>query len=265
MKIEDVDRRREVAERVAKIAGEKAKAFLAHPEKLHTSRKASSQDLVSAADMATEIYLRQAISRSFPDDGILGEEAGATDGTTGFNWVIDPIDGTMAFLVGQPNWTVSVAVLFDGQPVIGAVFAPMLGEFFVGQTGRGASFNTIPIAINQEWTIRSTTIGYGASTRADPVEAGLFVTRLYQEGGVMFRVASGALMLAYVAANRLAGYYDPSLFCWDCMAGIVIIREAGGVAEFSGNLREPGSIWAGNPIVYSQLKQLSDGQLEQRL
>ncbi len=66
------------------------------------------------------------------------------------------------------------------------------------------------------------------------------MTRLYQEGGVLFRVGSGALMLAYVAANRLAGYYDPTLFCWDCMAGMVLIREAGGNVEFTGNLSQPG-------------------------
>ncbi|MBV2186785.1 MAG: inositol monophosphatase [Rhizobium sp.] len=258
----DIDGRRELAERVARVAGKKAKAFLARPEKLQITEKSCSQDLVTAADKAAEMYLRRAIAKDYPADGILGEEAGATRGTSGFDWVIDPIDGTMAFLVGQQNWTVSVAVLFNGEPMIGVVFAPMLREIFVGQAGRGATMNAKPITINHEWTICSTAIGYGASARADPVQAGIFVTRLYQEGGVMFRVGSGALMLAYVAANRLAGYYDPSFFCWDCMAGIVVIREAGGLAEFTGSLHEPGSIWAGNLTVHSHLKRLSEGHVE---
>ncbi|MDO1583379.1 inositol monophosphatase family protein [Rhizobium oryzicola] len=253
----DVTTRRALAESIARQAGEKARSFLANPEKLGWVEKASSQDIVSAADEATETYLRGMIQQAFPDDGIVGEEAGSTTGNSGFDWVIDPIDGTMAFLVGQPNWTVSIAVLHEGEPVIGVVVAPMLGETYVGCAGEGSTLNGRRLVLNQDWTIRSTTIGFGGTERADPLQIGAFVTRLYQEGGVLFRVGSGALMLAYVAANRLAGYYDPTLFCWDCMAGMVLIREAGGIVEFAGNLSQPGPIWAGNAQVFSDLKRLS--------
>lgn len=253
----EIDARRALAERIAKAAGARAKSFLGRPEKLCTVVKSSSQDLVSDADKAAEAYLRRIIGMNFPTDGILGEEGSLKIGSSGFDWVIDPIDGTMAFLVGQPNWTVSIAVLENGKPVIGVIFAPMLGETYVAQFQRGALLNDRPIFINQEWSIRSTTVGYGGTTLADPEEAGQFVTRLYSEGGVIFRVGSGALMLAYVAGNRLAGYYDPSLFCWDCMAGIVLVREAGGVVEFAGDLSSPGAIWAGNRNVYDHLKQLT--------
>lgn len=253
----DMAARCALAERMAREAGEKARSFLAHPEKLGWTEKASSQDIVSAADEATEAFLRETILEHFPTDGIVGEEAGSTPGSSGFDWVIDPIDGTMAFLVGQPNWTVSVAVLQNGEPVIGVVAAPMFDELYVGQSGKGATLNGKPLSINRDWTIRSTTVGFGGTERADPRHVGDFVTRLYQEGGVIFRVGSGALMLAYVAANRLAGYYDPTLFCWDCMAGMVLIREAGGLAEFAGSLTEPGEIWAGNRNVFEDLKRIS--------
>jgi myo-inositol-1(or 4)-monophosphatase len=216
-----------------------------------------AQDIVSAADEATEAFLREMIQQHFPADGIVGEEEGSTTGSSGFDWVIDPIDGTMAFLVGQPNWTVSVAVLHNGEPVIGVVAAPMFDEIYVGRSGGGATLNDRPLAINPDWTIRSTTVGFGGTERANPRHVGGFVTRLYQEGGVIFRVGSGALMLAYVAANRLAGYYDPTLFCWDCMAGMVLIREAGGLVEFAGSLSEPGEIWAGNSNVFQDLKRIS--------
>ncbi|WP_430249290.1 inositol monophosphatase family protein [Neorhizobium sp. DAR64860/K0K1] len=253
----DIALRCKLAEDVARKAGDKARSFLATPEKLGWIEKASSQDIVSAADEATETYLRQMIRQAFPEDGIVGEEAGSTTGNSGFDWVIDPIDGTMAFLVGQPNWTVSVAVLHQGEPVIGVVVAPILDEVYVGSLGCGATLNGRRLAISEDWTIRSTTVGFGGTERADPLKVGAFVTRLYQEGGVLFRVGSGALMLAYVAANRLAGYYDPTLFCWDCMAGIVLIREAGGLAEFAGSLSEPGEIWAGNRNVFDNLKRIS--------
>ncbi len=253
----DVSMRCALAERIAREAGERARSFLADSEKLGWREKASSQDIVSAADEATEVYLRQMIREHFPDDGIVGEEAGSSTGSSGYDWVIDPIDGTMAFLVGQPNWTVSVAVLHDDEPIIGVVEAPVLNETYVGCLGEGATLNGRRLVIHQDWTIRSTTVGFGGTERADPLEVGAFVTRLYQEGGVIFRVGSGALMLAYVAANRLAGYYDPTLFCWDCMAGVVLIREAGGYVEFAGNLSQSGPIWAGNAQVFADLKRLS--------
>ncbi|WP_296101311.1 inositol monophosphatase [uncultured Agrobacterium sp.] len=253
----EIDDRRALAERIAKAAGAKARGFLLKPHRLETTQKSSTQDLVSIADRTTEAYLRKAIQKHFPDDGIVGEEAGSTRGTSGYIWVIDPIDGTMAFLVGQPNWSVSIAVLKNAEPVVGVVYAPVLRELYVGQTDRGATLNGRSLSINQDWTIRSTTIGYGGTERADPIEVGAFVTRLYQEGGVLFRVGSGALMLAYVAANRLAGYYDPTLYCWDCLAGVALIREAGGLAEFAGDLTKPGPIWAGNQGVFEHLKRLS--------
>ncbi len=253
----DVSQRLTVAKSIARSAGAKARSFLTGPAGLVAEEKNSSQDLVSEADRAVETYLRRMILRNFADDGIVGEEAGSTHGRSGFDWVIDPIDGTMAFLVGQPNWTVSIAVVHEGRPVVGVVYAPVMRELYAASDGQGATLNDKRLTINPDWTIRSTTIGYGGTERADPEEVGRFVTRLYREGGVIFRVGSGALMLAYVAANRLAGYYDPTLFAWDCLAGVVLIREAGGKAHFAGDLTRPGPIWAGNSQVFEDLKRLS--------
>ncbi|WP_137132689.1 inositol monophosphatase [Rhizobium sp. FY34] len=252
----DVSARLGLAKKIAHSAGAKARAFLARPQDLMSQQKVSTQDLVSAADTVVEAHIRRMIRRSFPDDGLVGEEAGSSHGGSGFDWVIDPIDGTMAFLVGQPNWTVSIAVMHEDRPIAGIVYAPMLRELYTAEEGKGAYLNDRRLTIRQDWTIRSTTIGYGATERADPDEAGRFVARLYREGGVLFRVGSGALMLAYVAANRLAGYYDPTLFAWDCLAGVILVREAGGKAHFSGNLQQPGPIWAGNDHVFAELKRL---------
>ena len=249
-----------LAERIARGAGAIAKRLLAEPARLAAVEKASSQDLVSEADRACERYLRRAIARVFPDDGIVGEEAGARVGGSGYDWVVDPIDGTMAFLVGQPNWTVSIAVLRDGLPIAGVIHAPMLRETYTAREGCGAFLNGRRITMNADWTLRSTTIGFGATDRADPEAVGRFVTNLYREGGVLFRVGSGALMLAYVASNRLAGYYDPTLYCWDCLAGVILVREAGGQADFAGSLDRPGPIWAGNDDVCGTLKRLSMGK-----
>ncbi|HSI42067.1 MAG TPA: inositol monophosphatase [Xanthobacteraceae bacterium] len=252
-----LQRRLALAEALAKTAGRKARGFFLRRDLLNPELKSSSQDLVSEADRTVEAWLRRAIRRRFPDDGIVGEEEAATEGTSGHVWVIDPIDGTMPFLVGQPNWTISIGIARGGKPVAGVVYAPMLRELYAAIEGGGARLNGHPLKMNPDWTLASTSVGFGATQRAAPDEVGAFVAALYREGGVLFRVGSGALMLAYVAAGRIGGYYDPLLYCWDCWAGIVLIREAGGQATFDGDLATPGPIWAGNARVHADLKRLS--------
>ncbi|MDQ0348002.1 myo-inositol-1(or 4)-monophosphatase [Ancylobacter vacuolatus] len=255
--MEPLRARQAVAEALARGAGARARKFFLQRDTLHPELKSDSQDLVSEADRSIEAWLRRAIRRHFPGDGIVGEEEAATEGTSGFVWVIDPIDGTMPFLVGQPNWTVSIGLACGGEPVAGVIYAPMLRELYSAVAGGGARLNGRSLAMNPDWTIASTTIGFGATQKALPAEVGAFVEGLYREGGVLFRVGSGALMLAYVAANRLAGYYDPTLHCWDCWAGMVLVREAGGLVSFDGDFTRPGAMWAGNATVHAALRRLS--------
>lgn len=249
--------RQALAEKLARAAGTRARRFFLQRDTLHPELKSASQDLVSEADRAIEAWLRRAIRRHFPGDGIVGEEEDATEGTTGFVWVVDPIDGTMPFLVGQPNWTVSIGLARGTEPVAGVVYAPMLRELYTAVEGGGARLNGRVLAMNPDWTIASTTIGFGATQKAPAREVGAFVEGLYRGGGVLFRVGSGALMLAYVAAGRLAGYYDPTLHCWDCWAGMVLVREAGGIVTFEGDFARPGAMWAGNRQVHADLRRLS--------
>ena len=246
-----------IAEKLARRAGGKAKAFFLNRDPLHPELKSASQDLVSEADRAIEAWLRGAIRKHFPDDGIVGEEEAASEGGSGFVWVIDPIDGTMPFLVGQPNWTVSLGIAREKRPVAGVIYAPMLKELYSAVEGGGSWLNGRALTMNPDWTVASTTIGFGATQKATPGEVGAFVEALYREGGVLFRVGSGALMLAYVAANRIAGYFDPMLYCWDCWAGMILVQEAGGIATFDGDLGRPGPIWAGNRHVHADLRRLS--------
>lgn len=255
--MEPLRARQAVAETLARGAGARARRFFLQRDTLRPELKSDSQDLVSEADRSIEAWLRRAIRRHFPGDGIVGEEEAATQGTSGFVWVIDPIDGTMPFLVGQPNWTVSIGIARGTEPVAGVIYAPMLRELYSAVAGGGARLNGQTLAMNPDWTVASTTIGFGATQKASPAEVGAFVEGLYREGGVLFRVGSGALMLAYVAANRLAGYYDPTLHCWDCWAGMVLVREAGGLVSFEGDFTRPGAMWAGNATVHAALRRLS--------
>ena len=235
----DIDARLTLALEVAERAGQQALEYWSQRTGLVIESKANALDMVSEADRAVEREIRAGIAAAFPEDGVLGEEYGLAAGTSGFTWVADPIDGTTPFLSGMPNWCVSIAVKQGAETVAGVIAVPTHGEVFAARIGGGATLNGQPLTIPSEVTIRNTAVGIGASHRTPPEAAAEAVRRLLADGGMFFRNGSGALMLAYVAAGRLAGYFEPHMHPWDCLAGLLIIREAGGRTAPFGAADDP--------------------------
>lgn len=223
------------------------------------------QDVVSIADQTLEELIRRRLGECFPDDGLLGEEGGATALDARFLWVIDPIDGTAPFLNGLHNWCVSIGLLCDGEPVLGAIADPNHGELFHGLRGQGAFVNDQPLRVHAATDVRQGLTGLGTTHRRGKEHFLPFVTGLLAEGGQFFRNGSGALMTAYVAAGRLIGYYETLIHGWDCLAGLVLIREVGG--RHNDFLRNDGLV-NGNPLlvaapgVYDQLAALVGPSLD---
>ena len=208
------------------------------------------QDVVSAADREIEAIVRRSVAEAFPDDAFLGEEtageAGADIGRAQVVWIVDPIDGTSCFLNGMPAWCVSIGILIDGEPAVGVVFDPNSGELFHAATGQGAHVNDVPIATAAASGFTDGPLGVGFSHRVGADAIVPLIGALLRDGGMFIRNGSGALMLAYVAAGRLIGYCEPHINSWDCAAGIVLVREAGGRVNdfFAGE-----GLLRGNPIV----------------
>ncbi len=225
---DDINARFALAGEIADSAARLAQEHWSRRGGLTIESKANALDMVSEADRAVERAIRDAIAASFPQDGVLGEEYGLAPGSSGFTWVADPIDGTVPFLTGMPNWCVSIAVKRGAETVAGVIAVPTHGEVFAARLGEGATLNGRPLVIPTDVTIRNTAVGVGASHRTPPDTAAEAVRRLLADGGMFFRNGSGALMLAYVAAGRLSGYFEPHMHPWDCLAGLLIIREAGG-------------------------------------
>ena len=253
----DIGARLDAATRIAREAGKKALGYFLARNQLEISHK-GAQDRVSEADRAVETLIRDAILAEFPEDALLGEEHGSTQGRSPFSWVIDPIDGTTPFLAGLADWCVSIAVAVDSEPVIGAIEAPCHRETWVAARGRGATVNGMPLRINPEADLTSGMFAFGGSLRCDPAETGGFVTRLMQSGSIAFHNGSGALMTAYVAGGRLVGYYDAHIKSWDCFAGLVMVSEAGGVFTFGGadRLQNGGPMLAGAPGAFKAARDL---------
>ncbi|MGI9426052.1 MAG: inositol monophosphatase family protein [Hyphomicrobiaceae bacterium] len=218
------------------------------------------QDAVSDADLAVERHVRAAIGEAFPDDGLLGEEYGVETGKSGYTWVIDPIDGTMNFINSIPVWAVVIACVREPETVIGVIHDPNANETFSAQHGKGAFLNGRPISASAETDLTKGTVAVGISNRSNPACATRIVDGLMQRGSLFHRNASGAIGLAYVAAGRFLGYCEPHMNPWDCVAGLLLISEAGGRtydSDLSTMLDRGDQVIAAGAGVYDEVLDLA--------
>ena len=223
----DLDQRVRFAIDLARRAGDLGLKYFRDLDSLTIESK-GHQDLVSDGDREVELFIRAAIAAAYPQDGIVGEEHAAVEGSTGHVWVIDPIDGTANFVRGIPAWCVVIACAKDGEAVVGVIHEPSTGETFHGRRGGGAFVNGRPIKASTAG-LGEGSVGTGLSNRAETKHVTVLIRTLLADGGVFFRNASGALMLAYVAAGRLLGYVEEHMNAWDCLAGMLLVEEAGGM------------------------------------
>src|SRR6218665_1790032 len=149
----EIKERHILAEKIALVAGRVAFDYFSRRETLIIESKGDPQDVVSIADREVENLIRDRVADTFPDDGFLGEEYGLTEGASGYTWVVDPIDGTSPFVNGMPNWCVSIAVLYGGEPIIGVIVSPCHNEVYAGALGKGATLNGKVLTLNPARTI----------------------------------------------------------------------------------------------------------------
>lgn len=223
----DLSGRRALADSVIRQAGALAASHYALRDRLHIDEKAA-QDLVSEADKESEALIVSALSRAFPEDGVLGEEGGASKLDAEAIWVIDPIDGTRNFVTGVPFWCISIGLVVSGRAVLGLIYHPPGDELFVAEAGRGAFVNGSPITVSGATDPRKARICVGFSYRQAVAWHVRAIDALLTGGVEYCRLGSGALGLAYTAAGRFDGYWERHLNSWDAAAGLVLVAEAGG-------------------------------------
>ena len=185
------------------------------------------QDYYSEADGEIERLFRRRISRKFHHDAFFGEE-GEERSVGGCTWVVDPIDGTANFVRGIPHFGISVAMLYRGEPAFGIVAVPMTGEMFAARRGGGATLNGERISVSGVTDMSRATVELGWSTRRPVTDYARLVDRVARVGAGTRNGGSAAVALANVGAGRLDAYCELHVNAWDCLAGIVLVREAGG-------------------------------------
>jgi myo-inositol-1(or 4)-monophosphatase len=226
--------------------------------------KSTGTDMVSEMDRGAERLLVEGILQARPDDGILGEEGTDRAGTTGVRWVIDPLDGTTNYLYGFPLWSVSIGVELHGAPTIGVVAAPMLGETFTAATGLGAHCNGEPIAVSEcdDPTLALIGTGFGYTTERRAWQ-GSVAAAMVPRVRDLRRGGSAAIDLSFLACGRLDGFYERGLNRWDYSAGVVIIREAGGIVTDLNGTGEPTTemLVAATPRIHGRLRSLVESAI----
>lgn len=256
----NLSERREFAIAVCKEAGVIAAKYFANRSALIVDQK-GSQDWVSEADRNVETFIRQKIAETWPEDGVFGEEHGEAAGTSGFDWVIDPIDGTTNFVNGIPAWTIVLAGVAEAKTEIGVIHDPNVDETYVATLGGGATLNDAPMKVASGVALQQGTVAVGYSNRIEARHVVPIVADLIERGAMFHRNASGALSLAYVAAGRLLGYVEEHMNAWDCLAGQLMIAEAGGKVEdqdADAMIRDGGRVIAGTPDVFESLREIAE-------
>jgi len=221
-------------------------------------------DLVTEADFASEKAVIEVITSDFPDDMILSEEAGKKGNKSDRLWIIDPLDGTTNFAHSYPFFGVSIALQVKNEVVAGAVYNPVLDEFFEAEKGKGALLNKNAIRVSDKENLKDSLIGTGFpyDVYENPdVVLGYFKKMITRVQGIR-RAGAAAVDLCYVAAGRLDGFWEQGLKPWDTSAGSIILQEAGGIiSDYEGNPYSPyvKSILASTPGIHSKMLEVFSG------
>jgi myo-inositol-1(or 4)-monophosphatase len=203
-------------------------------------------DFVSNADHRAEETIREVLTESRPNYGWLGEETGEEGGKDPTRrWIVDPLDGTTNYLHGLPHWAISIALEHKGEIVAGVIYDPIKDEMFTAEAGQGAWLNDrrLRVSARRDLSTMLFATGFPFGTRLGVDEMLGEIGRMMPRTAGIRRWGVAALDLAYVAAGRFDGFWERGLAPWDIAAGIVIVREAGGLVGHIGD--ETG---AGDPL-----------------
>jgi len=249
----------ELATDLARRAG--ALALSMHSGLAGHDTKSTPTDVVTEADRACEQLLVDGIRAARPDDGVLGEEGASSDGTSGVRWVVDPIDGTVNYLYGLPQWAVSIGVEVDGAVLVGVVFDAAKDELWTAVRGQGALLDGRPLRCSAASDLSQTLVatGFHYDVRRRSVQAHN-LARVLPVVRDIRRLGAGSLDLCAVAAGRVDAYYEQGLNPWDMAAGLLIAEEAGArTGDLRGGAPGFGMVVASAPAVYDPLVEVLAG------
>ncbi len=240
---------------------EAGKFLKAHVGKIKTIERKIGQEtnLVTEIDKQSEALIIKKIHEHFPSHAILGEESGAHAITSEYKWIIDPLDGTTNFTHGLPIYCVTIGIEHNGEIIAGVIYDPNADELFTAEKGKGAFLNGKKISVSSNDTLINSLLvtGFPYNIKENPENVVEHFVNFLPVAQAVRRLGSAALDLAYVACGRFDGYWEVFLHPWDKAAGILLVKEAGGmVTNFSND---------GNNIIYNPNTLATNGLIHSQM
>jgi myo-inositol-1(or 4)-monophosphatase len=245
------------AVKAAQLAGQGILDNLGQVSKKDIDQKIAS-DFVTRVDRESEEIIIDTLRKAFPDHHFLAEESFKEAAADAYRWIIDPLDGTTNYIHQYPVFSLSIALEYRKEIILGVVYDPLREELFTAEKGRGAFLNKSQIHVSTIHSLKDCLVTTGFPFRSKEfidVYLELF-KNVFQKISDLRRAGSAALDLSYLACGRCEGFFEIGLSPWDIAAGDILIREAGGVVTDFGGGNEhllTGNIVAGNPAVHRQL------------
>ncbi|MBQ8105623.1 MAG: inositol monophosphatase [Afipia sp.] len=247
--------------KAARRAGRSLKRDLGEIENLQVSLKGPA-NFVSLADKRAEQMLYEDLTKARPGYGFLGEEGGTREGTDKSNtWIVDPLDGTTNFLHGIPQFAISIGLQRDGVIIAGVIYNPANDELYIAERGKGAFLNEQRLRVAGRKQLSECVVACGLPHigRGDHELSRREMAEMQNRVAGLRRFGAASLDLAFVAAGRLDGYWERNLQPWDIAAGLIMVREAGGVVsgiEGGDTAMATGHVVCGNETIQRELVKI---------
>lgn len=224
------------------------------------SLRGLAKEVTTKYDKMSDKLIVKEISKEFPDHNILTEESGLRGRNSEFTWMVDSLDGSGNFAVGNPFFSISIALLHHNKPILGVAYAPFLKELFMAEDGRGTLLNGVEVNVSkveklEESYLVSCEGGEKSNVRISRVNASLHP--IVKD---MRKLGSAAIECAWVSCGRCEGYMATKMSPWDIAAGVILVEEAGGkITDFKGNAWKPvvGDVVFSNGRIHEKILKVT--------
>lgn len=226
---------RNFLENLIKKAGEQLRDYFRKDQKLIGLRK-TSKEAATIYDKLSDKFIVGQIRKRYPDHNILSEEGGFKKGSSNYLWVVDSLDGTGNFANQNPLFSICIALMKDNRIILGAVFAPVIDEFYIAEKGKGAFFNGKRIRVSRISEIEKSYLVYCEGGEKNRQRFAKIINKIYPEVIDVRKIGSAGLETSWVASGRAESYFTTKIEPWDVAAGVLLVQEAGGkISDFKGN------------------------------
>ena len=233
----------------ARSAGEMLRHRFATPLRVNAATK---HDIKLEIDVQAQDLISRLLLKEFPQHALYGEEGIAGDQSSQFQWVVDPLDGTVNYFYGIPHFCVSIALRREGEIIVGVIYDPMRDELWTGQKGEPPKLNSHEFRVSERADLAEAIVSVGLSKTGITIEAGVPMLQAMVHRARKCRLlGSAALDMAYVACGRMDAYIEQGISLWDIAAGWILVETAGGSVELTPrrDMKDRYSVIASNGVI----------------